>query len=64
MKKWTVASRCPFTSTNKGFWKTSIVIVDTDVVVVAFYHFFSLKIEDFWEKIVVGLNHRWLPMHR
>ena len=47
----------------KGLRKISIVTVDTDVVVIALYHFFSLNVEELWIEIGVGQYRRWLPIH-
>ena len=33
---------------NSGIKKISIIIVDTDVVVIALRHFFTLSLEEFW----------------
>ena len=47
-----------------GIRKLSIVTVDTDVVVVALYHFFfSLNLDELWIEIGVGQNRRYLPIH-
>lgn len=47
----------------KGFNKISIVTVDTDVVVIALFHFFDMNIAELWIEIGVGQYRRWLPIH-
>lgn len=51
-------------ASNKGFKKISVVTVDTDVVAIALYHFFSLNLEELWVEIGVGKHRRWLPVHK
>ena len=46
----------------KGMKKIKIVTVDTDVVVIALYHFFSLSIEEFWIEFGVGKNRKFYPI--
>ena len=52
-----------FDGASKGYKKVSIVTVDTDVVVIALYHFFSLNIDELWVEMGVGQHRRWLPLH-
>ena len=50
-------------ASRNGFKKLLIVTVDTDVVVLALHHFFSLDLQELWIEIGVGKNRRWLPIH-
>ena len=50
-------------ASDNGIRKLSIVTVDTDVVVVALYHFLSLNLDELWIEIGVGQNRRYLPIH-
>ena len=50
-------------ASKNGFKKQLIVTVDTDVVVLAIHHFFSLNLQELWVEIGVGKNRRWLPIH-
>ena len=52
-----------FDGASKGYKKVLIVTVDTDVVVIALYHFFSLNIDELWVEMGVGQYRRWLPIH-
>ena len=51
-------------ASNNGFQKLLIVTVDTDVVILAIHHFFSLGLEELWVEIGVGSKRRWLPIHQ
>ena len=48
---------------KKGYKKITIVTVDTDVVVIALYHFYDLNIEELWIEYGTGQHKRWLPIH-
>ena len=48
---------------NNGYKKISIVTVDTDVVVISLYHFFSLDLDELWIDFGVGKNRKYLPIH-
>ena len=50
-------------ASNDGFSKLLIVTVDTDVVVLAIHHFWSLGLDELWVEIGVGKNRRWHPIH-
>ena len=52
-----------FDVVSKGIKKVKIYTVDTDVVVIALYHYFSLDIDEFWIEFGVGKNRRFLPIH-
>ena len=52
-----------FNACKKGFEKVSIITVDTDVVVIALYHYLDLRIDELWVKFGVGEHKRWLPIH-
>ena len=49
---------------RSGIKKISILTVDTDVVVIALRHFFSLNIEELWIEFGVGKSRRFIPVHR
>jgi hypothetical protein len=46
-----------------GYQKVSIVTVDTDVVVISLYHFFSLNLEELWIEFGVEKYRKYLPIH-
>ena len=46
-----------------GSKKIMIITVDTDVVVIAIYVFFSLDVQELWIEFGSGMNRRWLPVH-
>ena len=48
---------------NSGIKKISIIIVDTDVVVIALRHFFTLSLEEFWIEFEVDKYRRCIPIH-
>ena len=41
-----------------------IIIVDTDVVIIALCHFFSLSLSELWVEFGVGQNRKYLPIHK
>jgi len=43
---------------RRGYQKMMIVTVDTDVVIIALYHFFSLNIEELWIEFGTGKYRR------
>ena len=43
--------------------KVMVTTVDSDVVVIALHHFFSLDIEELWIDFGVGIHRRYLPIH-
>jgi len=43
----------------RGYRKLMIITVDTDVVVIALYHFFSFNIDELWIEFGVGKNGRY-----
>ena len=47
----------------QGMKKVSIVTVDTDVVIIALYHFSSLNIDELWVEFGAGQFRRFLPVH-
>ena len=47
-----------------GYKKKSVVTVDTDVVVISLYHFFSLNLEELWIEFGTGRNKRYFPIHQ
>jgi len=47
-----------------GYKKISIVTVDTDVVVISLYHFFSMDLEELWIEFGTGRNKRYFPIHQ
>ena len=49
---------------RSGIKKISIVTVDTDVVVIALQHFFSLNIEELWIQFGVGKSRRFIPVNK
>ena len=51
-------------ASNKGIKKVTIVTVDTDVVIIALYHYFDINLEELWIEIGVGKNKRWLLIHQ
>ena len=57
------AHTCLILHILKGSSKNSIVSVDTDVVVISFYHFFLLDLDELWIEFGVGKNKRYLPIH-
>ena len=52
-----------FHACKKGFEKVSIITADTDVVVIALYHYSDLQIDELWVRFDVGEHKRWLPIH-
>ena len=47
--------------------KVCISIVDTDVIVIAFSKFYELStvgLEELWEELGVGVNRKWIALHR
>ena len=46
-----------------GLKKLLVVTVDTDVVVIAFYAFWDLDLEEFWIEFGRGKDRKWLPVH-
>ena len=48
-------------ASNSGFKR--LLIVDTDIVVLALCHFFSLDLQELWIETGTGKNRRWLPIH-
>ena len=53
-----------FDGALKGIKKIKIITVDTDVVVIALYHFFSLDINELWIEFGVGKNRKFQPIHQ
>ena len=47
-----------------GHKKVMITTVDTDVVVIALYHFFSLEVEELWIEFGAGIHRRYIPIHQ
>lgn len=45
---------------NNGNQKIMIVTVDTDVVIIALFHFFSLNLEELWIEMGAGKNKRYV----
>ena len=43
--------------------RITIITVDTDVVVIALYIFFSLDTDELWIEFGVGANKKWIPIH-
>ena len=41
-----------------------IIIVDTDVVIIALCHFFSLSLSELWVEFGVGQNRKYLPIQK
>ena len=50
-------------ASNRGCKKITIITVDTDVLVIALHHFFTLWLDKLWVEIGVGQHRRWLPIH-
>ena len=50
-------------ASKSGFKRLLIVILDTDVFVLALCHFFTLDLQELWIEIGTGKNWRWLPIH-
>ena len=48
-------------ASNSGFKR--LLILDTDIVVLALCHFFSLDLQELWIETGTGKNRRWLPIH-
>ena len=48
---------------NSGIKKVSIITVDTDVVVIALRHFFTLNLEELWIEFGVDKYRRYIPIH-
>ena len=48
---------------QRGYTKFLIVTVDTDVIVIALYHFFSIGAEELWIEFGVGINKRYIILH-
>ena len=47
----------------RGYRKTTIITVDTDVVVIACYIFFDLDVDELWIEYGTGKNKKWIPIH-
>ena len=43
-----------------GYKKFLIITVDTDVIIIALYHFFSFDVEELWIEFGVGKNRRYV----
>ena len=52
-----------FDGCRKGYKKLTIVSSDTDIVVIALYHFYDLDVNELWIEYGVGQHKRWLPIH-
>ena len=52
-----------FDGCRKGYKKLTIVGSDTDIVVIALYHFYDLDVNELWIEYGVSKNKRWLPIH-
>ena len=52
-----------FDGYRKGYKKLTIVGSDTDIVVIAFFHFYNLDVNELWVEYSVGHHKRWLPIH-
>ena len=46
-----------------GHKKLSIVTPDSDVIIIAFYAFWKLDVEELWVQFGVGTDTRWIPIH-
>ena len=45
---------------KEGFENVSVITVDINVAVIAFYHYFDLQIDGFWKECGVREHDRWL----
>ena len=52
-----------FDGCNNSHKKLTIVGSDTDIAVVAFYHFYDLDVNELWVVYGVGQHKRQLPIH-
>uniref|UniRef100_A0A7M5X4A4 Uncharacterized protein n=1 Tax=Clytia hemisphaerica TaxID=252671 RepID=A0A7M5X4A4_9CNID len=52
-----------FDGRQHGYKNFLIVTVDTDVIVIALYHFFSIGAEGLWVEFGVGINKRYLILY-
>ena len=48
---------------NSGIKKVSIITADTDVVVIAMRHLFTLNLEELWIEFGVDKYRRYIPIH-
>ena len=48
---------------RKGYKKLSIVGSDTDIIVIALYHFYDLDVNKLWVEYSIGQHKMWLPIH-
>ena len=48
---------------KSGFKQLLIVTVHTGIVVLAFFYFFNLYLQELWIEISTGENQRWLLTH-
>ena len=52
-----------FDSCRKGYKKLTIVGSNTDIVVIALYHFYDLDVKELWIEYGIGQHKRWPPIH-
>ena len=52
-----------FNGCRKGYKKLTILGSDTDIVVIALYHFYDLDDNELWIEYGDGQQKKWLPIH-
>ena len=52
-----------YDASSKGIGDLSILTVDTDVVIISLYHFYSSNLKELCIQIGVGQHRIWLPVH-
>ena len=49
--------------TRNGIRRSTIITVDTNVVIIALYAFVRLEIDELWIEFGNGSQRKWIPIH-
>ena len=52
-----------FDACRKSYKKLTTACSDTDIAVIALYHFYDLDVNELWIEYCVGQHKRWEPIH-